>query len=399
MEYKFSDNADVLKPSAIREILKLSSAPGIIPFSAGNPAPQAFPTKIISGITEELLKTDPIGMLQYSVTEGYMPLRNYIKDYMANKYQTGTDDDEVLITCGAQQVMSLAALSFCQKGDAIICESPSFVGSINALKLSGAELVGVPMQQDGMDIEALEKELSTRNNVKLIYIIPNFQNPTGITTSAEKRKQIYNLACKYNVLIIEDNPYGDLYFKNPPPATIKSIDTENRVIYAGSFSKVLSPGLRIGYAIANKQIIAKFTALKQTQDVHSNILAQHISYKFITEHNFEGHLNNLRDIYTKKAKLALDLAEEYLSDTVTYTKPDGGLFMWCTLPDYIDMTAFVKKALEYMVAVVPGTAFLTDANIPCNSFRINYSTPTDDELKRGFAALKQALNALATFKK
>lgn len=395
MEYKFSDNADVLKPSAIREILKLSSAPGIIPFSAGNPAPEAFPTDIISGITESLLKADPIGMLQYSVTEGYMPLRNYVKDYMAKKYQTGSDEDEVLITCGAQQVMSLAALSFCQKGDAIICESPSFVGSINALKLSGAELVGVPMQQDGMDIDVLEKELSTRKNVKLIYIIPNFQNPTGITTSEEKRKQIYDLACKYNVLIIEDNPYGDLYFKNPPPATIKSIDKENRVIYAGSFSKVLSPGLRIGYAIANKKIIAKFTALKQTQDVHSNILAQHICYKFMSEHDFEGHLDNLRDIYTKKAKLTLDLAEEYLSDTVEYTKPDGGLFMWCTLPESIDMTAFVKKALEHMVAVVPGTAFLTDAATPCNSFRINYSTPTDDELRRGFAALKQTLD---TFK-
>ena len=394
MEYIFSDNASVLKPSAIREILKLSSAPGIIPFSAGNPAPEAFPVEKITAITAELLKNDPIGMLQYSVTEGYSPLRNYVKEYMITKYNTGSADDEVLITCGAQQVMSLAALSFCQKGDAIICEKPSFVGSINALKLSGAELVGVPLENDGMDIQKLEHELSTRKNVKLIYIIPNFQNPTGITTSLEKRKQIYSLACKYNVLIIEDNPYGDLYFEKPPVDTIKSLDTEGRVIYAGSFSKVLSPGLRVGYAIANKQIIAKFTALKQTQDVHSNILAQHIAYKFMTEHDFEGHLNMLRQIYTKKAKLTLSLAAENLSPNITYTKPEGGLFMWCTLPSGVDMPTFVKKALECSVAVVPGNAFLTDGNEPCDSFRINYSTPTDDQIVRGFAALKKAYNSL-----
>ena len=392
MDYYFTPQADKLKPSAIREILKLSSAPDIIPFSAGNPSPEAFPTETVEKITAEILKENPIGALQYSVTEGYMPLRDYLKKYMQEKYQTGTDDDDILITCGAQQVMSLSANALAGVGDTILCESPSFVGSLNALKLSGANLVGIPMEEDGMDINALEKAIEENDNIRLLYIIPNFQNPTGITTSLEKRKKIYNLAKKHNFLIVEDNPYGDLYFDEAPPATIKSMDTDGIVIYAGSFSKVLAPGLRVGWCIAPKSLIAKFTAIKQTQDVHSNILAQMIAYKFITEYDFEGHLEKLRALYIKKAKLCFDLIDEHLAPEIEFQKAKGGLFAWCKLPENVDMPAFCTQAVkEFKTAIVPGSAFDI---APCKNqyFRINYSTPTNEQIIKGMANLEELKN-------
>ena len=394
MDYKFSDNADVLKPSAIREILKLSSAPGIIPFSAGNPAPEAFPTDIIGGIAAELFKNDPIGMLQYSVTEGYTPLRNYIKDYMQQKYNTGNSDDEVLITCGAQQVMSLAALSFCQKGDAIICEKPSFVGSINALKLSGAELVGVELEDDGMNIAMLQKELSTRNNVKLIYIIPNFQNPAGVTMSLEKRKAVYELAKKYGVLILEDNPYGDLRVSGENVPAIKSLDEDGIVVYAGSFSKIVAPGIRVGYALAPKEIIAKLTVAKQTQDVHTPLISQLVVYKWLTEYDFESHINKIREIYRRKLNLLCDCVDKELSDFLTYHRPEGGLFVWAKLNDGIDMLDFCRKASAAGVSVVPGNAFMVDGDKECSYIRMNFSTPSDEAIVKGVKILGEVARSL-----
>ena len=388
MDYIFTPAADKLRPSAIREILKLSSQPGIIPFSAGNPSPEAFPTEVVQKITAEILTENPIGALQYSVTEGFVPLRDYLKKYMRDPYGIGNDDDDIIITCGAQQVMSLAANSLAGYGDTILCESPSFVGSLNALKLSGAKLVGIPMENDGMSIPALEKAIEENDNIKLLYVIPNFQNPTGITTSLEKRKAIYEIANKHNIIIVEDNPYGELYFDQAPPASIKSIDTTGSVIYAGSFSKVLAPGLRIGWCIAPKMLIAKFTAIKQTQDVHSNILAQMIAYKFITEHDFDKHLEYLRSIYKKKATFFFDLMDKHLAPEIEYQLPKGGLFAWCKLPDGIDMPAFCTRSVkEFNTAVVPGSAFDI---APCENqyFRINYSTPTLEQIEKGMAYLE-----------
>ncbi len=389
MEYIFTPAADKLKPSAIREILKLSAAPNIIPFSAGNPSPEAFPVDKVKEIINDIMAKNPIGALQYSVTEGYVPLRDYLKKYMREKYTVGADGDDLIITCGAQQVMSLAAIALAGAGDTILCEDPSFVGSLNALKLSGASVVGVKTDKDGINIEALEEAVKTNKNVKLLYVIPNFQNPTGITTSLEKRKAIYALAKKYKFLIIEDNPYGELYFDQAPPQAIKSMDTDGLVIYAGSFSKVLAPGLRVGWCIAPKTLIAKFTALKQTQDVHSNILAQMIAYEFITKYDFEAHLEYLRELYTKKAALCIEKMKEHLLPEIEFEVPQGGLFAWCKLPKEIDMQEFCTRSVKELgVAVVPGSAFAVDEK-PNGHFRINYSTPTDEQIIKGMALLEQ----------
>ncbi|MBE6762509.1 MAG: PLP-dependent aminotransferase family protein [Ruminococcaceae bacterium] len=391
MNYTFADNINGLKPSAIREILKLSSQPGIIPFSAGNPAGEAFPSKEVAEISNAILEKDPIMALQYSVTEGYAPLREYIAKYMKEKYSVGSEDDDIIITSGAQQVMNLVTKVFVNRGDTIICEDPSFIGSLNAFRSFGANLVGVPVEADGIDLNALENAIKISENVRFLYTIPNFQNPSGVTMSLEKRKAVYEICKKYGVLILEDNPYGEIRFSGEDIPTIKSMDTDGIVIYAGSFSKVLSPGMRVGYAIANKEIMAKLTVCKQTDDVHTTLWSQLVSYKFVTEYDFEAHLEKIRSIYRRKANLCMRLADEHLKPAVDYYPVEGGLFLWCKLPENIDMMEFTMKALENKVAVVPGTAFSVDTAAKSDRIRINYSTPTDEQIINGMEILGKLL--------
>lgn len=390
MEYFVSDRVKTLKPSAIREIFKYAADPSVVSLSAGNPAPEAFPTKAIAEISARLLAEDPIAALQYSVTEGYPPLRSAVSDYMKTKYNIGTDADEILITSGAQQVMDLLTKSTVNEGDTVICEAPSFIGSLNTFRSYNARLCGIPLEEDGMNLEALENALKTEKNVRFIYIIANFQNPSGVTTSLEKRKAIYELAKKYGVLILEDNPYGELRISGEDVPSIKSFDTDGIVVYAGSFSKVLSPGMRLGFAIAPKPVIAKMVVCKQGEDVHTNSWAQIVAHRFMTEYDYEAHLRSLREIYRKKAAFCMELLDKYLVPAgITYHKIEGGLFIWCRLPENagISMTEFCREAVMRKVCVVPGNAFLTDENGECDSFRINFSTPTDEQLEKGIRIL------------
>lgn len=394
MEYKFSDRVLTLKPSAIREIFKYAADPSYVSLSAGNPAPEAFPAKQLAAISAKLMEEEPILALQYSTTEGYPPLLKHLKEYMKASRNIGTEDDGVLVTSGAQQIMDLFTKSILNEGETVICEAPSFIGSLNDFRSYKAKLVGIPMDTDGMNMEALEKALETEKNVKFIYTIPNFQNPSGITMSLEKRRRLYELAKAHDVMILEDNPYGDLYYEGEPLPSIKSFDTDGIVIYAGSFSKVISPGMRVGYAIGPKPVLAKMTVCKQGQDVHTNIWSQVLCYRFMTEYDFDAHLAGLRKIYTKKRALLLDLMEKHLAPYITWDPFNGGLFAWCHLPKGVDMQEFVQKALEKKVCVVPGTAFLTDENEPCDAFRINFSTPTDEQLTKGITLLGETIREM-----
>lgn len=391
MKYQFSDRVMTLKPSAIREIFKYASDPEVISLSAGNPAPEAFPASDIAEITAKIFKEHPIEALQYSVTEGYGPLRLHLMDYMKEKHGIGKEFDNILITSGAQQVMDLFSKSVLNEGDTVICEAPSFIGSLNTFRSYNVKLKGIPMERDGMDTEKLEQALKSEKNVKFIYIIPNFQNPTGITTSMEKRHRIYELAKRYNVLILEDNPYGDLRFAGEHVEAIKSFDTDGIVIYAGTFSKVISPGLRVGYAIAPKEILQKMVVCKQGEDVHTAILNQMICYEFMANCDYDAHLKKLKDVYRKKAKVACDAMDEYLLPEITYLPIKGGLFFWCTLPDGIDMPSFCKEAVLKKVCVVPGNAFLTNEKEPSSSFRINYTTPDNSSLVKGIKILGELI--------
>lgn len=388
MEYIVSDRVSTLKPSAIREIFKYAADPTVVSLSAGNPAPEAFPTEAIADISDKILRENPIGALQYGFTEGYPPLRQAVGDFMKTEYNVGRDFDDLIITSGAQQVMDLLTKSMVNEGDTVICEAPSFIGSLNSFRSYNARLCGIPLESDGVNLEALESALKNEKNVRFIYIISNFQNPSGVTTSFEKRKAIYELAKKYGVLILEDNPYGELRIsgENVPP--IKSLDDDGIVVYAGSFSKILSPGMRLGYVIAPKPVVQKMVVCKQGEDVHTNVWAQMVAHKFMTEYDFKGHLEKLREIYRKKAGFCMELLDKYLvPNKISYQRIEGGLFIWCKLPDGVDMSDFCKQAVLRKVCVVPGNAFLTDESEQCSSFRINFSTPTDEQLEKGIKIL------------
>ncbi len=388
MNVTFSERMSTLKPSVIREILKHSSDPNVISFSAGNPAPEAFPAKEIAVLCAQILLEEPIAALQYSLTEGYTPLRDHLRDYMKSRHEIGRDFDELIITSGAQQVIDLATKILCNEGDVVLCEAPSFIGSLNTFRSYHVRLHGIPMYSDGMDLNALEKALKTEPNIKFIYTIPNFQNPSGITMSYHKRKQLYALAKQYQKIILEDNPYGDLRVSGDPIPAIKSMDEDGLVIYAGTFSKVISPGLRVGYTVAPKELIQKMVVGKQCSDVHTNVLAQMICSQFMTHYDYDEHLLRMKEIYTRKSSLMLREIDKHLSPLgITHEPVQGGLFVWCTLPDAIPMPEFCARAVEEKVCVVPGNAFLTDESAPCQSFRMNFSTPSDQQIIDGVALL------------
>lgn len=387
MEYKFSDKISSLQPSAIREILKATANPEIIPLAAGNPAPDAFPVEEVQEIAKDILANDPITALQYGVTEGYQPLRDTLRGWLKDRENIGRDFDDVLIVSGATQVMDLTTKVLCNEGDTVICEEPSFIGSLNCFRSYGCKLKGIPVDADGMNMDALEEALKTTDKVRFIYTIPNFQNPSGATMSLEKRKRLYALAKEYGVIVLEDNPYGDLRVAGESLPTIKSMDDEGIVIYAGSFSKVLSPGLRVAYCIAPKALLAKMTVGKQASDVHTPCLNQMIVNEWFKKYDVNAHIEKIRGIYREKLELMCKCIDEELGDFVEYVKPEGGLFIWCKLPDHVDMLEFVQKAVEKKVAVVPGNAFLMNDTDSTQYIRLNFSTPTNEGIIKGVKAL------------
>lgn len=388
MEYKFSNKVSHLQASAIREILKYTVDPEVISFAAGNPAPEAFPTERIAEISAELLRDDPILALQYSITEGYGPLREFLKGWMTEKGCFHSEFDDLIVTSGGQQANELSCKVLLNEGDTLLCESPSFIGSLNAFRSYNVNLKGIEMEDDGINLEKLEETLRNDKNVKVLYLIPNFQNPTGRTMSLAKRKAVYELACRYDFIILEDDPYGELRFAGENIPTIKSLDTEGRVIYSSTFSKLISPGFRTGFVSAPAPIIQKIIVCKQVSDVHSNIWAQVVSHRFMTTINREEHFNKLRSIYRKKADLMCGYIDSGFSKKISYIKPEGGLFIWCTLPENCDMEAFCKKAVrDYKIAVVPGNSFSINENEKCSSFRLNYSTPANAQIEKGMEIL------------
>lgn len=388
--YVFSDKIANLKPSLIREILKSTSDPETISLAAGNPAPDAFPVESISKIAADIFREDPIDALQYGITEGYQPLIDELKIYLKNKYQMGADYDSLIITSGATQIMELLTKVLCNEGDFVACEDPSFIGSLNCFRSYGTKLCGVPMEEDGIDVKALEALFESNSKVKFLYTIPNFQNPTGYTMSLEKRKRVYELASKYDVIVLEDNPYGDLRTSGTDLPTIKSFDTEGRVVYAGTFSKLIAPGIRVGYVLAPSALIAKMTVGKQTEDVHTAMFNQMLVYRWMKENDINEHIKKMQAIYRGKLDVMCNALDEYCPK-LKYKRPEGGMFVWCRLPDGINMMDFCRKAAENKVAVVPGIAFLPDETQDTQYIRLNFSTPTDEDMVKGIKILGELL--------
>ena len=387
MNYKISDKFKNLKPSAIREIFKSLGAPGAISFAAGNPNPDSFPVSDMRRIADEIFSNESVSALQYGITEGYTPLRKLVSERLKRVYNIGGPEDDLIIVTGGQQGIELTCKVMCNEGDVVLCEDPSFIGALNAFRSLGAKLVGVPLEEDGIDLAALEAALKANPRAKFLYTIPTFQNPAGITTSLEKRRAVLALAKKYDILILEDNPYGDLRFTGEDVPTYKSMDDEGRVLYCGSFSKVLSAGMRIGFLCADKDIISKIVVAKQVEDVHTNNFFQMICAKYIEQCDLEAHIAEIREMYRKKAGLMISALEKYMPEGVSFTRPEGGIFLWCSLPEGLSLDEFVARAGEKNVFVVPGTAFSPDPEAPNHSFRLNYSMPTDEEIDRGIKIL------------
>ena len=394
MEYNISDKLKVMKPSAIREIFKSLTDPRIIAFAAGNPAAESFPAEAFATLSKEIFEKEATKALQYGITEGYPPLRKLLEARLARHFGCDPEKNTLLVVSGGQQGIELTCKVMCNEGDAVICENPTFIGALNAFRSNGAKTVGVELEEDGLNIEALEKTCKETPNAKLLYLIPTFHNPAGITTSYEKRKAIYEIAKKYGLIIIEDNPYGELRFDGEEIPTIKSMDTEGIVVYCGSFSKVLSAGMRVGFVSAPDAIAQKIVVAKQVEDVHTNQFFQMLCAAFMENYDMDAHIATIRAIYRRKAGVMLDALEKYMPKCVTWTKPEGGLFLWCTLPENIELSAFVKKALERFVAVVPGTAFNPDETASSNSFRLTYATPTDEQIVEGVKILGELVGEM-----
>lgn len=388
----YADRVRPMKGSAIREMFKRMADPAIISLAGGNPAAELFPGEELSKIAGKILMTNPTGALQYGTTDGVPAMKECAKSRAA-KVNSVKEDDQIIIMTGANQGIDLTAKALINKGDKIIVESPSFIGSLNAFRTYESELVGVKVEDDGMSMEGLEEALKNNDNVKMIYTIPTFQNPTGTTMSLEKRKRLIELANKYDVIVLEDNPYGDLRFKGEDLPTLKSMDTEGRVIYAGSFSKILSPGMRLGYIIGAPAICEKIEILKQVNDVHTPVLTQLMCVEFMKKYDIDKYIAKNRELYGKKCAVMLEAMEKYFpAGKVKWTVPDGGIFLWCECPDIEDITPVLDKALEKKVAIVPGSNFAIDITAPSNMFRLNYSSATPEKIEEGIKRLGEALS-------
>lgn len=393
MSEKLADRVKHLEASAIREIFKLLAKPGIISFAGGAPDPNLFPNDELAEIAEDILKNDAKTALQYGVTEGYAPLRDWVKNRLVSQGVI-KGSDNVIIVSGGQQGIDLATKSLINEGDGVVCEEPSFIGGLNCFRSYNAELFGVPVLSDGLDTERLEELLKEHKNIKLLYTISTFQNPSGITVTEEKRKKILELAEKYDFLIYEDNPYGELRFRGEDVPTFKSLDTSDRVIYFGSFSKILSPGLRIGFTSAPEKLLERMIICKQTQDVHTNVLSQMVAYEYVTRYSIDEHIEKARKLYGKKCELMMSCMDKYFPESVTHTCPEGGIFLYCSMPKGVDCKEVMKRALEKGVAFVPGNACMLDDKGVYSDFRMNYSLASEEQIEKGIKALGEVLHEM-----
>lgn len=389
MSLNYAKRMDNIKASEIRELLKLTQQPNIISFAGGMPAPESFPIEELVKIGKDVLENSGAQALQYGPTEGYQPLREAIAKRMA-KVRVDAKAENILVTSGSQQGLDFAAKIFINPGDIIVCESPTYLGAINAFKAYEPKFIEVSTDKDGMDMEELEEVLKSNDNIKFIYVIPDFQNPSGKTWSVERRIKLVELANKYNIAIIEDNPYGELRFEGEVLPAVKYFDTEGRVAFLGTFSKILCPGLRLGWVVADKEFLSKFILVKQGADLQSSTISQMETAKFLELYDIDAHIQKIIDIYKVRRDIMIKTMEEEFPEGVSFTYPEGGLFTWVILPEYMNARELALKALEQNVAYVPGGSFFPNGGNE-NTFRLNYSNMNEEKIKEGIKRLGKVI--------
>jgi len=389
MALKFAERMESIKASEIRELLKLTARPEIISFAGGLPAPELFPVEEMKEISVRVLEETGREALQYSTTEGYQPLREKICSRLSRVGITA-DPDHILITNGSQQGLDFSGKVFLNPGDVVFCESPSYLGAINAFKAYQCEFAEIPTDDQGMDMDALEAAILKYPQGRMIYVIPDFQNPTGRTWSLERRKALVQLANRHNLPIVEDNPYGELRFEGEFLPAIKSFDTEDRVVFLGTFSKTFCPGLRIGWVYAADEVLNKFILVKQGADLQSNSMSQRELALFLERHDLDQHVAKIRQVYHRRRDLMLKTMAEEFPESVKWTHPEGGLFTWCEMPGHINARDILEKALEKHVAFVPGGSFFPNGGRE-NTMRMNYSNMPEDKIVEGIRRLGHVL--------
>ena len=381
----FASRFDKVTGSAIREIFKYLAKPGMISFAGGNPSLAALPDEICAELAQEVLKNDGKRILQYGATEGYPPFVESLRDYLTKQYGFDWDLNGLLPTTGSTSCMDLMCKAFLNPGDAVLVESPTFLGNMQTLNLYQAKLVPVESDEGGVMLDKLEEAIK-ENHPKLFYVIPSFQNPSGRTLAADRRKAIYDLAVKYNFLVMEDDPYRDLRYTGEHLPTIKSYDTTGHVAYMGSFSKIISPGMRVGYLVAEKDILRKCTIGKQGTDLHTPNLNQAIVDQFLRRDLLDAHIRSIIPAYKEKMELMLKELDSFPEGT-KYTVPEGGLFIWVEMPEGFNATEIFSEAVDANVAYVPGTHFYPYGGHH-NTFRLNFSNSTPEQIKEGMAKLR-----------
>lgn len=394
-DYRYAQRTQRMKASAIRELLKVTEQPDMISFGGGFPAPDVFPVEEFRRACNHVLDRMGPEALQYSGTDGYAPLRQMISRHTV-KLGINVDIDNILITSGSQQALDLLGKIFINRGDRILVENPTYLGALQAWNAYGADYIPVPTDEYGMRTDLLEESL--RKGAKFIYVLPNFQNPTGTTLPMERRLELIHLADRYGVPIVEDDPYGQLRYEGEDLPLVELLDSQSRVqngsytgnvIYLSTFSKILAPGIRLAWVIAPKEVIRKLGLAKQGTDLHTSTFAQMVAHE-VGQHGFiDRHVKVIQQVYQERRDTMLDSLEEHMPDGVSWTHPEGGLFLWATLPERFDATAIFPKIIEEKVAYVPGEFFhpLGDGK---NTLRLNFSFCTPEKINEGIARLGKA---------
>lgn len=382
MRLILSQRARKLTSSAIREILKVTERPEVISFAGGLPSPDTFPVERIQASTEAILKTAPMPALQYGPTEGYMPLREWI----AARHSTGSlriDPADVLVTTGSQQALDLLGKILLDPGSRVLVETPTYLGALQAFSLSEPAFASVPSDEDGLQPDMLTPDLL--DGARFMYCLPNFQNPTGRRLPTARRERLARIATDAGLIVVEDDPYGALSYKGETLPSLKSLMPDN-VVYLGSFSKVLTPGLRVGYLIAPEALHRKLVQAKQAADLHTPSFTQRIVYESVKDGFLDRHIPTIRQLYSERCQVMLAAMREHFPKSASWNRPEGGMFIWVTLPSGIDSTALLEKAIAENVAFVPGAPFF--ANDPQkNTLRLSFVTVPPERIQRGIAVL------------
>lgn len=390
-EIQFSERMEGVRPSAIRDLLKLGDDPGLISFGGGYPDPSLFPIQELNQIYSSLLVPERSDVLQYTSSNGLPGLRAIVAHRLTRDGMSCTEND-ILIIQGAQQGLDISAKLVVNPGDTIVTENPTFLGALIAFAPTQPNYAPVRTDEFGMDTDQLAEVLATNPNVVMIYTIPEFQNPTGVTMNLERRKHLIELANKYNLLVVEDSAYRELRYVGEQLPTIKSLDTEGRVIHLGSFSKILAPSMRLGWALASPEILDKLSLLKLASDTQNSTLNMNATLEYLRRHSIDEHIAKIRPNYLRKLNLMLSTMRETFPNEVSFTEPEGGLFTWLTFPVGFDATNFMKETLlpKGKVAYVPGATFFPVLQEP-NHARVNFSGVEDDRIVEGISRIGKLL--------